>query len=430
MKRFLQLLATLMVWVWLAPAFAEESATTVVLLDVPGGGTDLLKSKIAEIEGVTLKDQKWFLGEISSRGISPKRILRRTKDLQWVIKGANINVIVYLAKNDADDTKYDVSIVDESGTNVAEFNVDVTETGLGDSGAKIVVTELRKVLKKPETTVVLVEDPADEAPTTTRDDEGEELLDPATQRERARAEEERLKARLTKDWLVATVSGRVFSRELMVTSANGTQLSYSSAPYPGFELRAEAYPGAFADPRYADIGLMLRLAMGFGSVESTQTDSMLHMDAEIGPLFRLVSPLGQDGGATSVRAQAKFTVRYTSFSVDSQALPETSMIAPTIGASVSYPVFVPGLVVTGYFDVVPFGIWGANREGFGESAYTFSFSSGLGLLYAIDRNFGITGGFDVRLERTTFSGRGTYDFEDARALEFLQAVNIGALLTL
>ncbi|MEZ4460810.1 MAG: hypothetical protein R3E66_13980 [bacterium] len=323
------------------PALAEDGDLNVAVLDVPGGGTELLTKGIDEIDGVVVRDQKWFLGEITSRGISPKRILRRTKDLKWVIKGANIKIIVYLAKSE-DETKYDVGLMDESGTNAKEFQVDVTESGLSEPGVKLIVAELRGLLKKPEASIALVEETPVEPVTEEPDPED---LDPAEQRKRALAEEERLKARLTKDWLVASISGRIFSRELMVTSPNGNQLSYSSAPYPGVELKAEAFPGAFADPEYADIGFILRFATGFGSVESTRKDPMLHIDAEVGPLFRLVSPLGQEGGTTSVRAQAKATVRYTSFVVDSQALPETSLIAPTIGASVAYPVFAPDLLL-------------------------------------------------------------------------------------
>ena len=407
------------------PVLGEEGDLNVAVLDVPGGGTELLTKGIDEIEGVVVRDQKWFLGEITSRGISPKRILRRTKELKWVIKGANIRLIVYLAKN-ADETKYDVGLIDESGGNAKEFQVDVTETGLSEPGVRFIVSEIRTLLNKPETTVALVEETPEEPV-----DESDPLdLDPTKQRERALEEKNQLQERLTKDWLVATIEGRVFSRELMVTSANGSQLSYSSAPYPGLEVKAEAFPGAFVDPRYADIGFMLRIATGFGSVESTRKDPMLHIDTEVGPLFRLVSPLGQDGGTTSLRAQAKFTLRYTSFIVDSPALPETSMIAPTLGASVAYPAFVPGLVITGCFDIVPFGVWGANLEGFGESAYTFSVSSGVGVLYAINKMLGIVAGFDVRFDRTSFTGKGGYGFDDARALEYLQSVHVGALITL
>lgn len=405
------------------PVYAEEPDALVVVLDVPGGGTETLVRAIDEIDGVAVQGQKWFLGEISSRGISPKRILRRPKDLKWVINGAGISYIVYLAKSESDEALYDVGFIGESGEDVQKFTVDVTESGLSDTGAKVIVDELKKLVKKPEKPVVATK-PVDVV------EEPVEDLDPNEKRRLAMEEKERLKERLTKDWLVATLAGRVYSRSLAVTSANGTQMSYSSAPFPGVELKVDGFPGAFADPDYADVGFVLRVGAGAGKVESITSDSMLMIDGEVGPSFRLVSPIGQEGGTTAVRAQAKLTLRYTSFMVDSPVLPETSMIAPTLGASVAYPVFAPGFAVTGYFDVVPFGIWGTNKEGFGETAQTFAFSSGLGMIYAINKMLGVVAGFDFRLERTNFTGRGEFGFEDASGFEFLQSAHLGALLTL
>lgn len=409
-----------------SPVWAQEAEKArVVVLDVPGGGADLLRQKVGEIETVEVQDQKWFLGELSSRGISPKRILRRPKDLKLVMANAGIAYVVYLAKSESDAALYDAGFVGTTGESEVKFTVEATDSGLSEAGADAVVVELRKLVKGPEPVAQVVETPVEVVEEEPVDD-----LDPAEQRKRALAERQRLQERLTKDWLVATIAGRVYSRTLMVTSSNGTQLSYASAPFPGLELKAEAFPAAFVDPELADVGFLVRVGAGAGKVESVSSDSMTMIDAEVGPLFRLVSPLGQDGGTTSVRAQAKFTLRYTSFMVDSPALPETSMIAPTIGASVAYPVLAPGVVVTGYFDVVPFGIWGANREGFGESSYSFSVSTGLGMIYAINKMLGVVGGFDVRLERTSFSGSGTLGFEDALGFEYVQSAYIGALLTL
>lgn len=411
---------------FVAPAYAAEPDSLIVVLDVPGGGTETLVRAIDEIDGVSVQGQKWFLAEITSRGISPKRILRRPKDLKWVISGAGISHLVYLAKSEADESLYDVGFIGESGEDVQKFTVELTETGLSEAGAKVVVTELRKILKKDEKPVEVAVTQAVEVVEETETED----VDPAEQRKRALEEKQRLQERLTKDWLVATLAGRVYSRTLMVTSGNGTQLSYASAPFPGLELKTEAFPGAFADPDLADVGFILRVGAGAGKVESVASESMMMIDGEVGPLFRLVSPIGQEGGTSSVRAQAKLTLRYTTFLVDSPALPETSMIAPTIGASVAYPVLAPGLVVTGYFDVVPFGIWGANLEGFGESSYSFSVSTGVGMVYAINKMLGVVAGFDVRLERTSFTGSGDLGFEDALGFEYLQSAHIGALLTL
>lgn len=405
-----------------SPVFAQDEAPEplIVLLDVPDGGTAGLEKELVAIGGVAVKNQKWFLGELSSRGISPKRILRRPKDLKWIFKGANITYIVYLARSEAEEGLYDASFVDSTGESTTKFTVERTDEGLDAAGAKRVALELKKILKKSEASIALVDEAPEEKPKVV-DDGGL-----AEERKLAAEKEAKAQEQLSAKWLEGTIAARIFSRELMVTSLNGTQLSYASAPYPGFELKVVAFPGVKSGSEFENIGVVGRVAMGIGSVDAVRTDSMLHLDGELGALFRLLAPVA---AGDSVAAQAKFSVRYTSFMVDSSALPETSMIAPTIGASIGMPV-MPQLAINGYFDVVPLGIWGGNLEGFGESAYTFSFSGGLGFSYAINEMLGIVGGVDMRLERTIFQGRGDLGFEDARAVEFLQSAHVGAVITL
>ncbi len=404
-----------------SPVFAQDETPepVIVLLDVPDGGTAGLEKELIAIGGVAVQNQKWFLGELSSRGISPKRILRRPKDLKWVFKGANITYIVYLARNEADEGLYDASFVDSTGESMMAFTVERTADGLDDAGAKRVALEMKKIIKKSEASIALVDEAPEEKPEVVDDGGLEE------ERKRAAEKEAQAQERLSAKWLEGTIAARIFSRELMVTSLNGTQLSYASSPYPGFEIKVVAFPGVKSGSEFENIGVVGRLAMGIGSVDAVRTDSMLHLEGELGALFRLLAPVADD----SVAAQAKFSVRYTSFMVDSSALPATSMIAPTVGASIAMPV-IPNLAINGYFDVVPLGIWGSNLEGFGESAYTFSFSGGLGFSYAINEMLGIVGGVDMRLERTIFEGRGDLGFEDARAIEFLQSAHVGAVITL
>ena len=406
------------------PVFAQDDTPEplIVLLDVPDGGTAGLEKELVAIGGVAVKNQKWFLGELSSRGISPKRILRRPKDLKWVFKGANITYIVYLARNESEEGLYDASFVDSTGESTVKFTVERTADGLDGAGAKRVALEMKKILKKSDTAIALVDEAPEEKPKVV-DDGGL-----AEERELAAKNEAKAQEQLSAKWLEGIIAARIFSREMMVTSANGTQLSYASAPYPGFELKVVAFPGVTSGSEFENIGVVGRLAMGIGSVDSIRTDSMLHLEGELGAIFRLIAPVAQEAG-DSVSAQAKFSLRYTSFMVDSAALPETSMIAPTVGASIAMPV-IPKLAINGYFDVVPLGIWGGSLEGFGESAYTFSFSGGLGFSYAINEMLGIVGGIDMRLERTIFQGRGDLGFEDARAIEFLQSAHVGAVITL
>ena len=253
-------------WLILAVSFAaspvhaqEAPPTLIVLLDVPDGGTAGLEKELAGIGGVVVKNQKWFLGELSSRGISPKRILRRPKDLKWAIKGASINYIVYLAKSESEEGLYDAAFVDSTGESAVKFTVERTEEGLDAAGAKRVASEMKKVLNKSEAAIALVEEtPEVTAPVVDEDLEAERKL--------ALAKEAAAQERLSAKWLEGTIAARIFSRELMVTSPNRTQLSYASSPYPGFELKVAAFPGVMSGSEFEDIGVLAKVMMGLGSV--------------------------------------------------------------------------------------------------------------------------------------------------------------------
>ncbi len=429
-SRLLRLLLALVATtaaIFLAPdeAHAQDTSYRIVLLNVPGGGTDKLSEGLKGIEGVTLEDQGWFIEEVKSRGITPRKILRRPKDLRWVIDGAEIDYIVYL-KGEGDET-YIANFIGQDGTVDQEVEVDRTSEGLTESGVKIIVDEATKLLgASTGTTEVATVDEGPEAQTE------EETLSPNELLAKRKAEQEARVERLSRDWLFASLSGRFLKRDLTLSGANGAVLNYHSQFYPAVGADVEAYPFS-SDPDAADVGLYADFMMGFASVKAPVEDptvvedvSISHLEVEGGPKFRLVSPLGQEGGATMIKASVKLGVRYTSFSVDpNRSLPSTSLVSVVIGAAVSYPVFTPGFAIQGEFELVPIGFWGTSAEFFGESSSTYGFASGLGGIYAFSPNLGLKFGYKFRTDRTSFSGNGELDFVDTEAFELVQGAELG-----
>lgn len=404
-------------------AGAQSDAYRLVLLNVPGGGTDKLTEGLKGIAGVEVMDQDWFIQEVKSRGITPRKILRRPKDLRWVIEGAEIDYIMYL-KQDGDE-KYIANYIGKEGTVDKEVPVDRTSDGLTESGVKIIVDETRTLLGavQPETKAAVA---------TVDEEPAEETLSPNEVLAKQKAEQDARAERLSRDWLFASLSGRFLKRDLSLSGANGAVLNYHSQFYPGFSAEVEAYPFG-SDPDAAGAGVYADFLMGFASVKAPVQDpntiedvSISHIEVEGGPTYRLVSPIGQEGGATMIKARVKVALRYASFGAEAnRSLPSTSMISVVVGAAVSYPVFTPGFAIQGEFEVVPLGFWGTSQSLFGESSSTYGFGSGIGGIYAFSPSLGLKFGYKFRLDRTAFSGNGELDFVDTEAFELVQGAHLG-----
>ncbi len=405
-------------------AFAQDAEKPrLALLDIREGGTEILTKQL-EDAGFEVKDQAWFLKQVKARAISPKKLLRRPKDLRFVINGAKIDGILYF-KAQEDDT-FDVTLIGKEGKPVREFKTDQTSEGLSENGAKLVVDEIKDEFGMKEEAVAV-------ATVDTLDEPDPAEGDVSSLKDEAKKKEDEVSDRLSNDWLFARVYGRLMKRDLNVTGANGAVLSYASTFYPGFEAELEVYPGAPISEDYADVAVFVDYVMGFGSVTAEGADAgtveelpITQMEIEGGTKYRLVSPLGQESSTTMVQAQIKLSGRYTAFNVDAnRSLPKTTMIEVIVGASVLYPVLFDGFAVSGFFDVTPFGVWGEGKELFGKTASTYGFSAGLGGVYEATESIGISFGYRFRVLRTSFEGDGELDFTDSDAFELVQAANLG-----
>lgn len=421
----------------IAEASAQDSdqSTRMVLLNVPGGGTESVAETLLEIEGVELRDQDWFIKEIKKRGMSPKRIMSRPKDLVWIMKGGSVDYILYFQ---SEGEAFRATVVGEGGEPVSDFSIDRTSDGISEAGLRIIKLEVEELLGVAASQVDI------DAEIARREAEKEAAKsapkDPEDVRKAALAEKAAVEERLSEDWLWARANVRMFKRDIAYSGASGASLTYKSGFYPGFSLNVEAYPTALFDAEGAGVGVMLDYAMGFDSVtfegrnqDGSGTEEVSspigHMELEGGIIYRLDSPIGSSGGTNTVRVRVKVTGRHERYTVDDErALPSLTRTSVVAGATISHPVVIPELAVQGFFEFIPAGFNHAGAELFGSSsAFTYGFATGIGGLFSITDAFAALLGYRFRITRPSYEGSGSSDFEDTTGFELVQGLHLGIL---
>lgn len=419
------LVACLVVLAWMPRAQAQSDEARLVVLDVPGGGTERLTEALGTIEGVELYDQAWFIEQLQERGFKASGIMNRPKDLHWVMKGASIDYVIFL-KPEGEDT-YAANVVEEkTGEPALTFSIDRTDKGLSEAGAELARREIADFLGKaePEAAIARVDEEVDEP----------EPVDPNEIRRQAAQRDKEILERLSKDWLWARAKFRMLRRDLSVADANRHVLAHESPMYPGLEAMVEAYPLGSVDPEYAPAGFYLSYTHGFDSVAVTnaegedQTISITHLEIEGGSIYRIDSPLGRQSSAINARVRIKAGVRYVAdLPDDNPVLPETSNTQLVFGGMLNYPAIFDRFAVQGQLEFIPLAFWGGGQAEFGESSFTYGFAARLGALYAWTDHFGLEFGYGFRVLRTTFEGSGASEFEDAQAFELVQGLDVGVL---
>jgi hypothetical protein len=436
-KTIFGLLSALIVLFVSATAVAQgdkaEGTTRMVLLNVPGGGTERVAETLLSIGNMELRDQDWFIKEIRKRGMTPKRIMSRPKDLVWIMQGGDIDFILYFQ---GEGEEFQGTVVGEEGMKVDEFKLDRTSDGISEAGLRIIKLEIEELLGVAASQIDIDEEIAKRE--AAKKEAAEAPDDPADARRKAIEERRALEERLSKDWIWARANARMFKRDLVYAGADGAILTYKSGFYPGFSFNVEAYPTALFNPEGAGVGLMLDYAMGFDSLTfeaagdggtEAVTQSIGHMEIEGGLIYRLDSPIGSDGGTNTVRVRVKLTGRHERYTLeDERALPSLSRTTVVAGATVSHPVLIPELAVQGFFEFLPFGFNQTGAELFGDtSGYTYGFATGVGGLFELTEAFAVIFGYRFRVTRPSYVGDGELDFNDTTGFELVQGLHLGIL---
>lgn len=231
-----------------------------------------------------------------------------------------------------------------------------------------------------------------------------------------------------------SAGARFIKRDLSVGGVNGAVLSYRSAFYPGYELTAELYPLSLASQGGTGaLGLYLNFVNAFDSVgviaQNGQPASlgMTQLQVEGGPSWRLDSPLNQGSGAGSaLQIRLRASVRWASYAIDPNAsLPATSQTSIVIAGMVDYPVVFENFFIHGQFEFIPVSIWGTGADQFGEDASSYGVGTGLGGKILFNPAFAVQFGYTFNLLRSSFTGSGAADFEEANAFELVQGLQVG-----
>lgn len=418
----------------------DSGPIRLTVLNVPGGGTELLVAAVSGIENVEVQGQDWFLEQIQGRAFKAKGIMSRPEDLKWLMDGANIDYILYLDAGEDETSSYTARLVgNETGEVVHQISVERdADSGLTESSAKVAALEVSKYLdsQKPRD---LEAEAAAKAAEEKRKAELAAAEDPNRLKRQVAADKQNALDAYSRDWFHASVRGVGVRRDFNVTGANKAVSAYSSAFYPGFAINLAAFPIGMSNREYAGIGFYADFLMGFDSVQIAYTitdedDNVLdvieeigitHVDFEGGILYRLGDPLELRQNKAA-RVDLSLGVRHSNFAAAANIqLPSINHTSFVIGSRVSSRMFSDMFRLRAGVNISPIGIFGTGLELFGETAYTYGVGGTLGAEISATDDIGIVFGYDFNLQRTNFTGQGELGFTDATAFELVQVLNAG-----
>lgn len=415
----------------LAPraAQAQSAPLKVVVLNVPGGGSEMLAQGIKGLDNVTIERQGWFLEQIQSRGFQAKGIMKRSDDVKWLMKGAKIDYILYLSAKS--DTAYEGRVVGpEAGTHVHSFPVDRTPNGLSAAGARMVQGEFEDFLaRKAQEQMQANQREENKAQVAQLD---EELAnDPNAIKKQAAESQKAAQAKFSQDWLLIGVRGNGLRRDLYVAGFNEAVLSYTSAFYPGISLELEAFPLGKSNPEMASVGFYAEYTHGFDSAQvpddagGQSAAPITHVDFEGGVLYQLGDPLALKD-SDEAKLSMGIGVRHNSFSVaENPALPSVSHTSLVLSSRVTRPALSDKFLLRAGARIMPIGVFGTGALLFGETSHTYGFGGDIGGLVQATEDIGLMFGYKFGLQRTVFAGTGEADFVDANAFELVQGFTGG-----
>lgn len=352
-----------------------------------------------------IRGQTWFLKKVKSRGIRPKKLFKRRKDLTYILEITETDFVFTVSKKSK--SEYSVKIYDQGGEVVEEILAKGDSKGINATGAAEVISVYSTLLpeEKAEETV---EDPVEEEKSVEIEEKKEDPPpssndDPSSN-------------------LSASIAAGVLKRDFEVDSPGGALLTYNSNFYPGAQLDLAYLFGKDGDRP----GVFLRAIGGLDSVAfeingERQESSLLQIDAEIGGFLRAET--------TNTEIRLIGGLRHTRFQIEDSALPTTSYSTLNLGADFLFVDIFPKVSLGANVSFTPFGLFHDGATLFGESSFIYGFGAGLSARYGLSDSLYVLGNFQMRSLRVSFSGKGESDFSDSYAFDFTQNVNLGVGLT-
>lgn len=406
-----------MVWVGVSTAAWADDQTTlrVVVTEIEDGSDSQVRRELSDIPGLQVETHAWFADEVESRAFHPDRILDQADDLQWVMDGAGIDIIITFEEDSEEDFEVKL-ITSEDARPERIFLADRGhDGGIRRGGAMVIRYELEHLLDvRPELVTERVEATEAEPADDVEEDEEEEALDPAEVRQRAAEDHEALKERLSRDWLWIRGHARLMQRDFAVAVyAQGDEIdddvyAFQTGGFPGVELDAEIFPFGRDDPDRQEAGFYLGYNHGFHALNVTDGDtqigvSVMDLTIEGGALYRLDTPLDENNR----QIRLKLGGRYDGFLVsDDLLVPSMSMISAVLGTRLVLPIGVEEFAITSSADVMPLAFFGTNEEVFGGDSFSWGFGAELGAVYQVMSSGFASVGYGFRFVRSYFDDAG------------------------
>lgn len=416
LKRAL-LFACALLATWLlamTPAQAQEDEAPqpvrIVIMTVPGGGTKLLAETVATLPNTTPYPESWFNTQVKQRGFSSRTIFKNSKDLRWVMSGANLDLIVDFSRKRRSNTLKVKFYNAKEATVVRTLELEVdAKDGLGQAGADQITASIEDLLADryavtpPKPPVEPVEPPKEETP---KDDDIKKELHPKYTQPIRR-----------EPWLWASGSVKLIKRGLSVSSRNGVVLNYNSVFYPGYELMLDAMPA-----RGVPFGLYLGFIHGF--------DSVKYQDDNNQEQTRALTQLQFEGGLGyylkrgAIMARIRGGARWTSYSIDeNEVLPSTSQTSLMLQGHIDYTLSM--LTLQARLELIPLSFWGEGAEQFGESSSTYGVGAGFGVIIRATPALSVPLQYNFNLLSSSFEGSGSRRFEEAQAYDLTHSLGLG-----
>lgn len=414
-------------FVVLAPtvwAQGGQETVRITFTEVPGGGEDSIREALAELAGVEVRPSSWFNQQVRARAFQPDGIADRPSDLVWVLRGGNISILMDFAFEG--ENEYVVRLITpEEGRATHQFIIDRGDEGPTRGGLRLLVAEMERYLRAA--TLAPVAEPTTEGPTgggaSTPIDEAQGQQapsaltatnlppeDPEAMRQRAAAERRALAERLSSDFLWARLNFRLFNRNFTAAGEDAVS-SFSSAPFPGFELDIEAFPFVLSNPDMIAPGVYVTYNHGFDGltlIDETQDPAVEqrlgvnNLALEGGMIYRLDSPLDE----SMRQLRFKIGARYEAFSIaENPLLNPTSMMSMVVGTRLVLPIdVVDRFAVTAAVDIVPFSSFMNGAAFYGGNSFSYGFGSEMGFVFEMVDSFFMSAGYTFRVLRSNFDG--------------------------
>ncbi len=408
------LLMALMMVIAVPAAADDVTMLRVVVIEKGDGSSTEVRRELEQIPGLRVESHDWFVEQVESRAFRPSRILDEPSDLEWVMDGSDIDLLISFEEESDQDYRVNF-ITREEGRSEYRFLADRGHDGpIRRGGAMVVRFELEEFLdKRPE---LLSERAPDEEDVDADEIDDEEIddADPEALRQRAAADRAEQMEILSRDWLWVRGHARLMQKDFAVTTYDNEDVpdavyTFETGAFPGIELDVEMFPFGRNDPDMQEAGFYLSYNHGFHGLNITESDgrqiavSVMDLSIEAGALYRLDTPLDEDNR----QIRLKLGGRYDGFLVsDDLIVPSMSMVSAVLGTRLVLPIGIDEFAIASSVDLMPIAFFGTNDEVFGDDSFSWGFGSEFGFVFEVMSGGFASAGYTFRFMRSYFDGAG------------------------